>query len=1184
MATTREEKLETFNKLFFPLEARAPPLPARANTSVPSRRPGSCARGNSSGSDLSDPGGTRYADPSGEPRAFAPADSAAADRPPRARDDYPRPISPAAANSRASRTTKSACPPSVSHAEGTTSDEPDVAAANVPRRSKLSDDEEAAKPWNWNLYRAPPQRWAGLTDDEMRAAVFESTSLNAPGPEGVAFLALKELWPVIGPRICDLYRRCIALGYHPRAWKHQLGVILRKPNKPSYRIPKAYRIISLLPTIAKGLEKVIARRLAFYGARGALPAEHMGGRPGRSCEEAITGMLDHIRHEWRNGRRVLMFSTDMKNAFPNVSPARLLSILRRRGVPTELLGWLESFLSDRTVSLIVDGVRDEQRGRLMGLPQGSPLSPILFLFFNADLIEALRAPWARVVGWIDDVPPMVSAASTAQLVRRAGILARRAEGWAQANDVEFEGAKGEATIFTLKHDDLDGAAPDPVTLQGQAIPYVDQPTYLGYKLDRKLSPKVHVNYCAQRGAQAWGAIGRLTASRGGVRASHARRAYEACVVPRLLYASSAWFIPGRGKGLLAALDSVQRAAAAKISGAWRISGLAAMEVESDLLPMELRLRQRSFDFALRLSSAGPDHPLVKQIARASKRVTLRHASHLALLLHAYPSLQGVEVEKIASCPLPPWLQHDRPQIRRALSREQGLADHLAATGPDSDPTHLHLYTDGSRLDSGHAGAGYVLRTLAGTWLAGHLPMGRLRTVYEAEIYAIAHGLRMVTETAEDDVTEVHVWVDNQAALVHSTVPKRAPGQQFTYAARLALDDFRQRLPDVPVVFHWVPSHEDAEGNELADVEANKGAALSEANAAAPTDAPEEALPLDLDLGLGLLVESPVAVRNASSACVQLSGIAASANSPCTTRAPSRPLVPGRPRARATRIISEAELEAKLRGEDLANEADTEDASEDGRWRTDEDDEDSGDEADDPRDPTFRAPSTSKSALRPRSVSSPEASYPSRIRSGASAIHSRRARSVKTVAPGRALLDWRGDGALPAGASTSELRAEYRAWVKAERSRRWLAHTTGKAHRQVDPRPPGDKSRLLHLAELHRRHVSILSQLRVGRSQLNGDRYKCRLAPSPACACGAPWEDRSHYLLACPLYQAQRRALRRDLRKSGLSLALLGDAKATLALITYINSTERFPAFFAPVSEDMAERIKGAKPATRAADL
>ncbi len=53
-----------------------------------------------------------------------------------------------------------------------------------------------------------------------------------------------------------------------------------------------------------------------------------------------------------------------------------------------LLQWVDAFCSDWTATLSVNGYDlEKQKLPQVSLPRGSPLSPILFLFFNADLVE-----------------------------------------------------------------------------------------------------------------------------------------------------------------------------------------------------------------------------------------------------------------------------------------------------------------------------------------------------------------------------------------------------------------------------------------------------------------------------------------------------------------------------------------------------------------------------------------------------------------------------------------------------------------------------------------------------------------------------------------------------------------------------------------------------------------------------
>jgi hypothetical protein len=60
-----------------------------------------------------------------------------------------------------------------------------------------------------------------------------------------------------------VYNTLFRASYHPTKWKEGISIILLKPNKEDYTVPKAYRIITLLNCLSKVLEKIFATRLGY---------------------------------------------------------------------------------------------------------------------------------------------------------------------------------------------------------------------------------------------------------------------------------------------------------------------------------------------------------------------------------------------------------------------------------------------------------------------------------------------------------------------------------------------------------------------------------------------------------------------------------------------------------------------------------------------------------------------------------------------------------------------------------------------------------------------------------------------------------------------------------------------------------------------------------------------------------
>jgi len=238
--------------------------------------------------------------------------------------------------------------------------------------------------------------------------------------------------------------------------KDTTTVALRKPGKKDYTLIGAYRPIALENTIAKLLETIVAERLATAAEEHQLlPWNQMGGRKQRSTMTAIRLLTDSVQTAWRarRGCVVSMLGLDLAGAFDNVSHERLLHMLWAKGIPDWMLGFIQDFLSERTTRITFTGYTSEKIRVRAGIPQGSPLSPILFLFFITELLQEFQQPSSENVfgfGFIDDTTLVAWSDTAVDNCRCLTNAHNKCIAWAKRYGAKFAPDKYQLIHFTRR--------------------------------------------------------------------------------------------------------------------------------------------------------------------------------------------------------------------------------------------------------------------------------------------------------------------------------------------------------------------------------------------------------------------------------------------------------------------------------------------------------------------------------------------------------------------------------------------------------------------------------------------------------------------------------------------------------------------------------------------------------------
>ena len=310
--------------------------------------------------------------------------------------------------------------------------------------------------------------------------------------------------------------------------------------------------------------------------------------------------------------------------------------------------------------------------------------------------------------------------------------------------------------------------------------------------------------------------------------------YKVFIRSKLTYGAAA--LASAATTNLDSLNKVQSAALRAALGARRSSPITALQVEANIPPLIIYMKEISCNYYLKARAQGISHPLFHDMLHDETAENRHWTKHFKkpLVIRARDTIRSwnipedlhIEVQRIPM--RPPWQKKPMKiflELKDPINKNapiESIRVSAQTTIEERFPNHFRIFTDGSKKENS---------TTAAMWIpemnyqeGWKLENGSNITIMNAKLLAIIKALEWTALNGEFlDKTEVVILSDSRSsleALKSTKISKYSAQEEHTYRIAEILRD-----NGFSITLQWVPSHVGLTDNERADTAANEAHTL-----------------------------------------------------------------------------------------------------------------------------------------------------------------------------------------------------------------------------------------------------------------------------------------------------------------------------------------------------------------------
>ena len=642
----------------------------------------------------------------------------------------------------------------------------------------------------------------------LQKALKEFNPMSAAGPDGIRPIMLQRGWDEIHEHFAAIAKASYLISHTPECWRRSTGIFIPKPGKSDYYNPKAYRTITLAPSMLKWMERVILWHmevdLKIYNK---LSKKQYGFTKGVSTETALHKLVNKLETAILHKGMALCTFLDIEGAFDNVSFDAIQSALNMKCNNPKVNSWIMDMIRGRSMTVELNGIK-KIINISRGCPQGGILSPFLWNLVVDSLLTYTKDKIpCDLQGFADDLcltktlnsPPKGNnmGLNEDDLRNPTQQSLEAINEWCKLNGLKLSSLKTHAVMFTWTRK---WKLTKPLSVDGEEIEMKESTKLLGITIDSKLNWNQHIKNITNKAKSTLMLCKRIVGATWGVTPKTMKWIFTAIIRPRLTYAAAIWIGGTKSIHNQKLLESAQRLATKLVTGCMPSTPKTALDKITNLTPITLWLEEEAIKGALRLQSGGHWETVPAIPSRGNLQ---SHIKTINDLTEDIPILRKTKDTMVTKLSLDTKFTIEIPD----KETYQEL--------PSNENT-IQCYTDGSMINES-VGSGIFIKSSTELIHEESIHLGTSSTVFQAEMYGVQKTADVLLEKKIID-KNIIFNCDSQAAIkALDSLKIKSKTTQTT------LETLNTLATNNTVLLRWIPAHSGYVGNEKADDLAKDGA-------------------------------------------------------------------------------------------------------------------------------------------------------------------------------------------------------------------------------------------------------------------------------------------------------------------------------------------------------------------------